>query len=189
MTSVPEISSSGAVAPDPSTIGRVLNAIDAGLVVACTMATIGAGLVLSYSVFVRSYFRWSTDWQDEISVFLLVGATFLSAPYVQSVRGHIAIEAVQGLLSPRVNRIRLILVDTVCVLFVGVFTWQCWLLFLEAIESGEVTDSAWAPPLWIPYSFMTIGMTLLTLRMLVQLGQGLRSALRSGLRSPLREAP
>ncbi|MDB5610997.1 MAG: C4-dicarboxylate transporter [Bradyrhizobium sp.] len=176
MADVLEIGKSDAVAPGPpSFFGRILNAIDAGLVVACTLATIGAGLVLSYSVFVRSYFHWSTDWQDEISVFLLVAATFLSAPYVQSVRGHIAIEAIRGFLSPKANRIRVVLVDTVCVLFVGIFTWQSWLLFLEAIESGEVTDSAWAPPLWIPYSFMTIGMTLLTLRMLVQLGQGLTS--------------
>jgi TRAP-type C4-dicarboxylate transport system permease small subunit len=176
MVDVLEIGQPGAVAPTPSTpVGRILDAIDAVLVVACTLATIGAGLVLTYSVVVRSYFRWSTDWQDEISVFLLVAATFLSAPYVQSVRGHIAIGAIQGFLSPRANRIRLVLVDTICVLFVGVFSWQSWLLLLEAIESGEVTDSAWAPPLWIPYSFMTVGMTLLTLRMLVQLGQGLRA--------------
>jgi TRAP-type C4-dicarboxylate transport system permease small subunit len=163
-------------APGPATIiGRILSTIDAALVLVCALATVGAGLVLSYSVFVRSYFRWSTDWQDEISVFLLVGATFLSAPHVQSVRGHIAIEAVKGFLSPQLNRVRVLLVDLICVLFAGIFTWQCWLLFLEAIESGEVTDSVWAPPLWIPYSFMTIGMTLLVLRMLLQLSQGLRS--------------
>jgi TRAP-type C4-dicarboxylate transport system permease small subunit len=176
MAGISEISQSVAAAPGPANVfGRLLNAIDAVLVIACMLATIGAGLVLTYSVVVRSYFRWSTDWQDEMSVFLLVAATFLSAPYVQSVRGHIAIEAITGFLSPKANRIRLVIVDTICVLFVGVFTWQSWLLFLEAIDSGEVTDSAWAPPLWIPYSFMTIGMTLLTLRMLVQLGQGLTS--------------
>jgi TRAP-type C4-dicarboxylate transport system permease small subunit len=176
MAGISEISPSVAATPGPANIfGRLLNAIDAVLVVACALATVGAGLVLTYSVFVRSYFRWSTDWQDEMSVFLLVAATFLSAPHVQSVRGHIAIEAISGFLSPRANRIRLVIVDTICVLFVGVFTWQSWLLFLEAIDGGEVTDSAWAPPLWIPYSFMTIGMTLLTLRMLVQLGQGLTS--------------
>jgi TRAP-type C4-dicarboxylate transport system permease small subunit len=160
---------------------RILDAVDAALVVACTAATIGAGLVLSFSVLARSYLRWSTDWQDEISVFLLVFATFLSASYVQSVRGHIAIEAIRGYLSPGMERLRLLFVDFVCCAFVGIFTWQSWILFLEAIESGEVTDSTWAPPLWLPYSFMTIGMTLLVLRLLVQFGQTLHSLMRRSL--------
>ena len=54
---------------------------------ACTLATIAAGLVLTHSIAVRYFLHSSTDWQDEMSVFLLSGATFLSAPYVQSVRG------------------------------------------------------------------------------------------------------
>src|SRR5882672_7034750 len=159
MATAPDIT--GLEAPPPETSNFViksLNAIDAALVLVCTLATIAAGLVLTYSVIVRSWLRWSTDWQDEISVFLLVAATFLSASYVQSVRGHIAIGVLQGFLSERLNRIRLVLIDIICLLFVGIFTWQCWLLFLEAVESGEVTDSSWAPPLWIPYSFMTVGM-------------------------------
>jgi TRAP-type C4-dicarboxylate transport system permease small subunit len=44
-------------------------------------------------------------------------------------------------------------------------------LLLEAIDDGRVTDSAWAPPLWIPYSLMTAGMSLLTLRLVMQLSQ------------------
>jgi len=44
---------------------------------------------------------------------------------------------------------------------------------MEAIEDGRVTDSSWAPPLWFPYSMMTVGMSLLSLRFLVQLVQAL----------------
>ena len=52
------------------------------LVVAC--------LVLTYSVIVRYALKVPTDWQDETAVFLLVGATFLSASAIQARRGHIA---------------------------------------------------------------------------------------------------
>jgi TRAP-type C4-dicarboxylate transport system permease small subunit len=149
---------------------RALDALDGVLVSVCALATIAAGLVLTYSIAVRYVLHSSTDWQDEMAVFLLVGATFLSAPYVQSMRGHIAIEAIEGFLSEPVKRVREIVSDVICLLFCAFFAWQSWLLLFEAIEDGRVTDSAWAPPLWIPYSMMTAGMSLLTLRLLLQVG-------------------
>jgi TRAP-type C4-dicarboxylate transport system permease small subunit len=151
------------------------DALDRVLVWACALATIGAGLVLTYSIVVRYFLHSSTDWQDEMAVFLLVGATFLSAPYVQSVRGHISIEAVEEFLPPAVKRLRSLISDLVCLAFCAIFDWQCWLLLLEAIDDGRVTDSAWAPPLWIPYSLMTAGVTLLCLRFLLQIVDGLVS--------------
>jgi TRAP-type C4-dicarboxylate transport system permease small subunit len=150
---------------------RVFDVLDGVLVSACALATIAAGLVLTYSIAVRYVLHSSTDWQDEMAVFLLVGATFLSAPYVQSMRGHIAIEAIEGFLPERIERVREVVSDIVCLLFCAFFTWQSWLLLLEAIDDGRVTDSAWAPPLWIPYSMMTAGMSLLTLRLVLQVGQ------------------
>jgi TRAP-type C4-dicarboxylate transport system permease small subunit len=149
----------------------VVDAIDRVLVSVCALATIAAGLVLTYSIAVRYLLHTSTDWQDEVAVFLLVGATFLSAPYVQSMRGHIAIEAIEGYLPERLERVRNIVSDIICLLFCAFFAWQSWLLLVEAIDDGRVTDSAWAPPLWIPYSMMTVGMSLLTLRLGLQLGQ------------------
>jgi len=145
------------------------DALDAILVWAGALATIAAGLVLTYSIVVRYFLHSSTDWQDEMAVFLLVGATFLSAPYVQSVRGHISIEAIEEVLPPAVKRLRALISDLVCLAFCAIFDWQCWLLLLEAIDDGRVTDSAWAPPLWIPYSLMTAGMTLLCVRFLLQI--------------------
>ena len=141
------------------------------LISACALATIAAGLVLTHSIAVRYVLHSSTDWQDEMAVFLLVGATFLSAPYVQSMRGHIAIEAIEGFLPERIERVREILSDIICLLFCAFFAWQSWLLLLDAIDDGRVTDSAWAPPLWIPYSIMTAGMSILTLRLVLQVVQ------------------
>jgi TRAP-type C4-dicarboxylate transport system permease small subunit len=149
----------------------VVDAIDRVLISACALATIAAGLVLTYSIAVRYLLHTSTDWQDEVAVFLLVGATFLSAPYVQSMRGHIAIEAIEGYLPEPLERLRNFVSDIICLLFCAFFAWQSWLLLVEAIDDGRVTDSAWAPPLWIPYSMMTVGMSLLTLRLGLQLGQ------------------
>lgn len=99
---------------------------------------------------------------------MLVGVIFLCSAYVQSLRGHIGIEALAGLLSPLANRIRMFIVDLVSLAFCAFFSWKSWTLFHEAWVDGQTTSSTFAPPLWIPYAMMALGMTMLTLQLLVQ---------------------
>ena len=139
------------------------------IVILAGLALIAACLILSYSVLGRALFHSPNYWQDEAAVFLLVGATFMTAAYVQSERGHVAIEAFVGLLSPRANRIRLWLVDAASVLFCAFFAWKSWTLAHEAWVDGQVSNSMWSPPLAIPYVLMASGMTLLCVQILLQL--------------------
>jgi TRAP-type C4-dicarboxylate transport system permease small subunit len=150
-------------------LGRGLAFCNTIIVVVAAIALIAACAILSYSVLTRSLFHTATYWQDEAAVFLLVGATFLTAAYVQGQRGHIGIEAFVGLLSPRVNRIRLWLVDVASLLFCGFFAWKSWTLTHEAWVDGQVSNSMWSPPLAIPYVLMALGMTLLCLQILLQI--------------------
>lgn len=143
------------------------------IMLAASVALIAASVILSYSVVTRYLFHMPTYWQDEASVFLLVGATFLSSAHVQSRRGHVAIEAITGLLPVGVNRVRLVLVDIASFLFCAFFTWKSWVLLHEAWIDGQVSSSTWAPPLWIPYSIMMLGMGLLSLQLLAQVAAGL----------------
>lgn len=132
------------------------------------IALLVTSCILTYSVVVRYFFHQPTDWQDEASVFMLVGVIFLCSAYVQSLRGHIGIEALAGLLSPLANKVRMFIVDVVSFLFCAFFTWKSWTLFHEAWVEGQTTSSTFAPPLWIPYSLMALGMSMLTLQLLVQ---------------------
>ena len=43
------------------------------------------------------------------------------------------------------------------------------LLLAEAWTDNFHSESTWAPPLWIPYSLMTVGMTLLSVQLLMQI--------------------
>jgi TRAP-type C4-dicarboxylate transport system permease small subunit len=139
------------------------------IVVFASIALIAACVVLSYSVAGRALFQAANYWQDEAAVFLLVGATFMTAAYVQEQRGHVSIEAFVSLLSPTANRIRLWLVDVASFLFCVFFTWKSWTLTYEAWEDGQVSNSMWSPPLAIPYCLMAAGMTLLCLQLLLQI--------------------
>jgi TRAP-type C4-dicarboxylate transport system permease small subunit len=150
-------------------LARGLAFCNAIIVVVAAIALIAACAILSYSVLTRSLLHSATYWQDEAAVFLLVGATFMSAAYVQGQRGHIGIEAFVGLLSPTVNGIRLWLVDVASLLFCGFFAWKSWTLAHEAWVDGQVSNSMWSPPLAIPYVLMALGMTLLCLQILLQI--------------------
>ena len=133
------------------------------------VALVAASLVLTSSVLSRYLFKVSTDWQDESAVFLLVGVTFLCAASVQRHRGHVGIEALASLLPPVVDRLRRLLVDIASALFCGFFAWKSWTLLREAVVDHQTTSSSWAPPLWIPYGLMALGMTLLMLQIVLQL--------------------
>lgn len=154
-------------------LARVLNAVNWALMLAASIAIVAASVVLSESVVVRYVFHAPTYWQDEAATFLLVGATFLTAAFVQERRGHVGIEAFAELLSPAANRIRLVLVDVFSFLFCAFFAWKSWTLFHEAWVDGQVTSSTWAPPLWIPYVLMALGMSLLALQIALQIALAL----------------
>ena len=139
------------------------------IVVLAAIALVAACSVLSYSVLGRALFHSPNYWQDEAAVFLLVGATFMTAAYVQQQRGHIGIEAFIGLLSPMANRIRLWLVDVASFAFCAFFAWKSWTLTHEAFVDGQVSNSMFSPPLAIPYGLMACGMTLLCLQILLQI--------------------
>lgn len=144
---------------------------------------VAAGILTS-SVVLRYFLKIPTDWQDEMSVFILVGAVFLCAAHVQAQRGHVGIEAIAGLLPKAVNRLRLLFVDLASAAFCAFFSWKSWTLLHEAVVDGQTTSSSWAPPLWIPYGLMAFGMTLLTLQLLLQFVAALGSPSARSSTSP-----
>src|SRR5256714_14048495 len=96
---------------------RILGRINQLIVLLSSVALVIAACVLTYSVASRYFFHFSTDWQDELSVFLIVGRLFMSAAAIQARRGHVAIEAIVPLLPPRANQIRQLVVDVASLLF------------------------------------------------------------------------
>jgi TRAP-type C4-dicarboxylate transport system permease small subunit len=149
-------------------VAAALAPINTLIVIVSSIALLIAACVLTYSVLSRYFLHLSTDWQDELSVFLIVGAVFMSSAAIQARRGHVAIEAISILLPDGANRVRQFLVDFASLLFCGYFAWKSWTLLAEAWTENYHSGSTWAPPLWIPYSLMTAGMMLLSVQLLLQ---------------------
>lgn len=148
---------------------KIMSAVNRFLMLLGSIALMAAALILSYSVISRGLFHAANDWQDEAALFCLVGVTFLCSSYVQEKRGHIGISAIEGLLPHPVNRVRAAVIDIISCLFFAFFSAKTWDLLHESWVDGQVTNSTWAPPLWIPYSMMFAGMALLTVQLFLQI--------------------
>jgi TRAP-type C4-dicarboxylate transport system permease small subunit len=168
----PASSSQGGAVEAPAALGwlvAILARVNRAISILGQAALVLACLILTYSVVVRYFLHAPTDWQDEMAVFLIVGAVFLSAADVQAKRGHVGIEVLGTFLYPKLDRIRTVAIDVAALLFCAFFAWKSWALFHEAWSEGQVTSSSWGPPLWIPYSVMASGMTLLSVQIAAQI--------------------
>ena len=161
VSDVPRIGALGAIQSAVSGVNTLLAVLSA-----TAIAT--AGLVLTWEVMGRYFFEIPSDWQDELSTFLLIGATFGAAGWIQSKRGHVAIDALTHILPSGIDFVRKVLADLLSFCFVTFFAWKSWALLHEAWSEGQTTPSAWGPPLWIPYGCMAVGMTLLAIQLLLQ---------------------
>ena len=149
-------------------VQALVTALNGTLAALSALAIAAAGAGLTWEVLGRYFLGIASDWQDELSTFLLIGATFGSAAWTQARRGHVGIDALAHVLPPAVARARRLLADICSFLFVAFFAWKSWQLLGEAWEEGQTTPSSWGPPLWIPYGCMTAGMAVLALQLLLQ---------------------
>ena len=112
----------------------LLSAVNTVAAVASAIAMGVAGCVLTWEATARYLFKIPSDWQDELSIFLLVGATFLSAAWVQERRGHVGIQALGAILPPAADRMRRYVSDIVTLVFCAFF---CWKSLVAADRGGE----------------------------------------------------
>lgn len=160
-----------AIPPSAGLLGTLqagLDRLHALLAAVSAVAVAAAGGVLTWEVAGRYFFKIPSDWQDESAIFLLVGATFLSAGWIQARRGRVGIDALSHILPPAAERVRVALADLVSLAFCLFFCWRSWALLLQAWEEGQTSDSAWGPPLFIPYGLMAGGMIVLVAQLALQ---------------------
>lgn len=132
------------------------------------LCLLGAALVTTQAVLVRKLLGWSTTWQIEFSVFLLMFSCFVGAAYGQFGRHHLNIDMLIIHLKPKPREILLAVADTATCLVCLVVAYYAWPMWWEAVIRNEHSESLWGPPLWIPYLFLPLGLSIVFLQCLVQ---------------------
>jgi TRAP-type C4-dicarboxylate transport system permease small subunit len=153
-----------------------LSSITGGIAALCIVA---AALVVTEGIITRKVFGLSAIWQIEASVFLLIFATFVGAPFVQKSEHHLNVDLILVHLSPKTREMILIIVSVITCILSGILAWFAWPMWWEAIIRNDHSYSLWSPPLWIPYFFIPFGMSLLLFQYIVHIIKKI-SSLRKG---------
>ena len=126
-------------------------------------------LIIVELVFERYFFQRAITWQNELVTMLLVASTFIGSAYVLSEKAHVSMEWIYDFLSKR-NIIRLkIFTSFLSLLFFILLFYYGYLITEEAFVKKYTTGSIWDPPLWVPYSSMLIGATLMLLQYIAEI--------------------
>lgn len=141
--------------------------VTAGLIGACLMAA--TGVMLTYEVIARYFFIKPTIWAAELSQLCLIWGTLLAMAHVLTLRRHITVNAVTGLLSHRLQQS----CATLALLFVIGFSllvaYHGWDIFHESFVRGRTTGSLLNLPVWIVELSVPVGFALLAMQATVEL--------------------
>jgi TRAP-type C4-dicarboxylate transport system permease small subunit len=154
----------------------ILSRITGWMAALCLVA---AALIITEAVLARKIFGVSTIWQIEASVFLLIFTVFAGAAFVQKNEHHLNVDLIIIRFPPKVREIILIGVSVLSCVLTAVIAWYAWPMWWETLINREHSESLWGPPLWIPYLFLPLGMTLLFLQYIVYIRNKI-TALRDG---------
>lgn len=139
-----------------------------GGIVAVLLLLLALGSVC-HLVFVRYVLGASAIWQHEVVSFSLIGATFLGAPYVLMTKGHVNVDLLDHYLGAGARHAVAIAAALVTIGFCGLIAYLSIGWWWEAWAGNWHNETVWAPPLWIPYAAMPLGMSLMTLQALADL--------------------
>jgi TRAP-type C4-dicarboxylate transport system permease small subunit len=136
--------------------------------VAAALIAVGVAVVC-HMVFVRYVLNQHTIWQTDFVTYSLIAATFIGSPYVLMTRGHVNVDVLPHYVGGRKRWWLALFAAVVSLAFsitLAVLTFRLW---KEAWDNRWVSETMWRARLWIPYSSMPIGLSVLSLQCLADL--------------------
>lgn len=131
-------------------------------------ALIGGALALTSvllfaNVVLRYVFSAPLNWAEEFTLYTMVWIVFIGGSIAVRTRGHIAIDLLPLVLSPK-NRRRLAMAVCVATLaFLAVFFWTS-LQHVLRVQSISQRTPVMQAPMWLAYLAMPVGTFLMGLR-------------------------
>ena len=121
-------------------------------------------LIVFYEIVARYVFNAPTTWSIDVSIYLVLWATFLGAAYTLKEGSHIMVDVVVVKFPLRNARLIRLATYTLVLAFCLVLLWRGTLACIDAVRYNEVTLSTYRFPLWLPMSAIPAGSFILSLQ-------------------------
>ncbi len=140
------------------------------LTVSCVLIAAALWLVFA-NVVLRYLFNAPFVWADQFTSYLLFYMTFLAAPWVLAMRGHVSIEIFRTALRPRRQKLMDAVGAVVTAVYFALFSWLGTGELVRVIRRNAQFADAVEFPQWVIYVALPVGAILLALQALVNSAQ------------------
>jgi TRAP-type C4-dicarboxylate transport system permease small subunit len=147
---------------------RAVDRLSDALAVIASLLLIVAALVITYSIIYRAL-GYSTWWELEFSVYLMVTALFLASPYTLKTKGHVAVDLLAHYLPARSQYALTLAVAVLGMLVCTYLAWVGGWLTYESFLRGERSESTWRPLKWPLYLTMPVGLGLTSVQYVAEI--------------------
>ena len=131
------------------------------------IAAVATGIVLVLMLFMiagntllRYGFNASWNFAEEYTAYGLIFMTFIPLGWTLKERGHIAIEIVVDKLSSKVSRWVVCIAGATSLIVAVTMLYYALRLKLASVEKGVHANTYMLTPIWIPQSFIVVGLFL-----------------------------
>jgi C4-dicarboxylate transporter DctQ subunit len=131
--------------------------------------TFTAAMITLYAVFMRYVMKAAPAWSEEVAIYLIIYAVYIVSSTLQEERGHVGATFFIELFPLPVRRWVEVITVVIGLIFCVVIVYYGIYIVRMTIMMGEVSETSLRFPLWIAYSAVPIGITLLTLRLIRRL--------------------
>jgi TRAP-type C4-dicarboxylate transport system permease small subunit len=139
-----------------------------------TLACVAAGIVIyivltiDYEVVMRYFFRRPTTWVIDFTEYALLYIVFLASAWVLRDEGHVRIDLLLVVLSPKAQRLLNTITSVIAATACCLLFWFSLSVTWGAFMGGEILWKATIVPKWPIYIIMPIGSFLLIVQFLIR---------------------
>lgn len=123
---------------------------------------LAATVLVFVNVVLRYVFNYAISWGEEVTKYLLLWLVFLGSGVVAREGGHISMEVLLTLLSPRAQQMNAVLVNAVCAVLSAIVGFLGWQLAMAVRTVGQVGAASGLPMSWV-YLAIPVGCLLMML--------------------------
>ncbi|MGD8563621.1 MAG: TRAP transporter small permease [Desulfarculaceae bacterium] len=151
-----------------SNIWQQWNRIEEYLFGILALAALGCAF---YGVIMRYIFSAPPYWNEEVSIYLIIWAVFITASNLAAKNGHVAATLLVEHLPIPARRFLAVINKFLILIFCLVISWYGLQMVWESYLMDQRSPTALRFPYWIAYLAVTTGCFLICLRSVIQIYQ------------------